>query len=274
MRIDAHQHFWIYSSTEYPWIQPDWPIRRDFLPANLAPLLAAIGFDGSIAVQARQSLEESRWLLQLADASPVIKGVVGWVDLRAPDVEEQLAPLAVHPKFVGVRHVVQDEPDDRFVLGENFRRGIAKLKGFGLTYDILIYPNQLPAAIELVREYPEQPFVLDHLAKPLISEGLLSPWREQVRELASSPNVMCKVSGLVTEARWSAWKPEDFLPFLDVALQAFGPDRLMFGSDWPVALLSADYAKVFGLVRDYIAGQDKNLVDKILGLNAARFYQL
>jgi L-fuconolactonase len=274
MRIDAHQHFWAYSLAEYPWIQPDWPIRRDFLPADLAPLLQASGLDGSVAVQARQSLEESRWLLKLAAASPEIKGVVGWVDLRAPDVEEQLGLLAAHPKFVGVRHVVQDEPDDRFMLGEDFLRGIGKLKAFGLTYDILIYPRQLSEAIELVRTYPEQAFVLDHLAKPLIREGLLSPWREQVRELAASPNVMCKVSGLVTEARWFAWKPEDFLPFLDVIFQAFGPDRLMFGSDWPVALLSADYSKVFTLIRDYVAGQDKNLEAKIFGLNAARFYKL
>jgi L-fuconolactonase len=274
MRIDAHQHFWTYSNAEYPWIQPDWPIRRDFLPVDLAPHLQALGLDGSVAVQARQSLEESRWLLELANASPEIKGVVGWVDLRAPDVEEQLGLLAAHPKFVGVRHVVQDEPDDRFMLGEDFLRGIGKLQAFGLTYDILIYPRQLPAALELVRAYPEQAFVLDHLAKPLVREGLLSPWREQVRELAASPNVMCKVSGLVTEARWFAWKPEDFIPFFDVVFQAFGPDRLMFGSDWPVALLSADYSKVFTLILDYVAGQDKNLEAKIFGLNATRFYQL
>lgn len=274
MRLDAHQHFWIYSPADYPWIQADWPLRRDFLPADLAPLLQASGLDGSVAVQARQSLEESRWLLELADASPFIKGVVGWVDLRAPAVEEQLGRLAAHPKFVGVRHVVQDEPDDRFMLGADFLRGIGKLKEFGLTYDLLVYPRQLPAAIELARAFPEQAFVLDHLAKPLIREGRLSPWREQIRELAALPNVMCKVSGLVTEARWKAWDAGDFLPFLDVAFQAFGPDRLMYGSDWPVALLAADYHQVLTLVREHVALHDKNLETKMFGLNAARFYRL
>ena len=274
MRLDAHQHFWIYSPADYPWIQADWPLRRDFLPVDLAPLLQASGLDGSVAVQARQSLEESRWLLELADASPFIKGVVGWVDLRAPAVEEQLGRLAAHPKFVGVRHVVQDEPDDRFMLGADFLRGIGKLKEFGLTYDLLVYPRQLPAAIELARAFPEQAFVLDHLAKPLIREGRLSPWREQIRELAALPNVMCKVSGLVTEARWKAWDAGDFLPFLDVAFQAFGPDRLMYGSDWPVALLSANYHQVLTLVREHVALHDKNLETKMFGLNAARFYRL
>lgn len=274
MRIDAHQHFWCYSPAEYPWIQPEWNIRRDFLPADLAPLLQKAGLDGSVAVQARQTLEESRWLLSLADASPIIKGVVGWVDLRAPEVEEQLGELAAHPKFVGVRHVVQDEPNDDFMLGESFLRGIRKLKSFDLAYDILIYPRQLPAAVELVRAVPEQRFVLDHLAKPVIREGSLSPWREQILELARLPNVMCKVSGLVTEAQWRNWKPADFAPFLDTAFQAFGPDRLMFGSDWPVCLLSGDYEQVLALVRDYAAGQSNGFEEKFFGLNAAQFYQL
>ncbi len=177
MLIDAHQHFWRYRPEEYPWIEPEWPIRRDFLPPHLAPALGECGLDGSVAVQARQSLEESRWLLQLADATPAIKGVVGWVDLCSPKVETQLAELAAHPKLVGVRHVVQDEPDDQFMLRKDFQRGLGKVRAFGLTYDILIFPRQLPAAIELVRAFPKQAFVLDHLAKPLIRDRLISPWR-------------------------------------------------------------------------------------------------
>jgi L-fuconolactonase len=274
MRIDAHQHFWRYSPGEYPWIQPDWPIRRSFLPADLAPLLEAAGLEGSVAVQARQTLEETRWLLELADPSPLIKGVVGWVDLRAPDVEDQLRRFASHPKFVGVRHVVQDEPDDRFMLGDDFQRGIGKLRPFGLTYDILVFPRQLPAAIELARAFPEQPFVLDHLAKPRIAQGEISPWRELMFDLAKEPNVFCKISGLVTEAHWNRWEPKDFAPFLEVAFQAFGPDRLMYGSDWPVALLSADYPGVYRLAREYVRRQGPGVESKVFGLNATRFYNL
>jgi L-fucono-1,5-lactonase len=274
MRLDAHQHFWRYSSEEYPWMQPDWPIRRNYLPADLAPELSGCTLEGSVAVQARQSLEETRWLLKLAEAAPNIKGVVGWVDLCSPRLGEQLAEFVPNPKFVGVRHVLQDEPDDRFMLSESFRHGIGKLSAFKLTYDILIFPRQLPAAIDLVRAFPDQPFVLDHLAKPLIRDAVLSPWREQVRELAASPNVMCKVSGLVTEARWQGWRAEDFRPYLDVAVEAFGPDRLMFGSDWPVALLAANYPQVFALVRDYFAGCGPGVEAKVFGLNAVRFYDL
>lgn len=272
MRLDSHQHFWRYDAAQYPWMQPSWPIRRDFLPPDLKPLLEAAGLDGSIAVQARQSLEENRFLLALADAHPFIKGVVGWVDLRSDRVEDQLAEFAPHPRFVGVRHVVQDEPDDNFLLGAAFQRGIGKLRQFGLTYDLLIFPRQLPAAIKLVESFPDQPFVLDHLAKPPIKTGALSPWREQVRELAKHPNVQCKVSGLVTEADWTGWRPADFRPYLDVVFEAFGLSRLMYGSDWPVALLAADYAQVFGLARDYLAGRPAAEHEQFFGGTTARFY--
>jgi L-fuconolactonase len=272
MKLDSHQHFWRYDPAQYPWMQPSWPIRRDFLPPDLKPLLDAAGLDGSLAVQARQSLEENRFLLALADANPFIKGVVGWVDLRSDRVEDQLAQFAPHPKFVGVRHVVQDEPDDNFLLGAAFQRGIGRLRQFDLTYDLLIFPRQLPAAIKLVESFPEQPFVLDHLAKPPIKTGALSPWREQVLELAKFPNVLCKVSGLVTEAEWSGWRPADFRPYLDVAFEAFGPSRLMYGSDWPVALLAADYAQVFTLAQDYLAGRPTVEQELFFGGNAARFY--
>lgn len=274
MRIDAHQHFWSYSPAEYSWIQPEWPIRRDFMPENLGPLLKRCGVEGSVAVQARQSLEESRWLLKLADHSPEIKGVVGWVDLRAANVEEQLRECAAHPKFVGVRHVVQDEPDDEFMLREDFLRGIGKLRSFDLAYDILIFPRQLPAAIELVRRFPDQRFVLDHIAKPAIRDNVVSPWGELIRELAAAPNVMCKVSGMVTEARWKDWRGSDFTPYLDLVFEAFGPDRLMFGSDWPVCLLAADYVQVYDLLQNYMAGLGQGLEPNIFGQNAVRFYHL
>ena len=266
MKLDCHQHFWSYDAAQYPWIPAGSPLHRDWLPADLAPLLAAAGLEGCIAVQARQTLAESRWLLELAEHHAIIKGVVGWVDLRSPEVGAQLAEFAAHPRFVGVRHVVQDEPD------ADFLRGIGELRAHKLTYDLLIFPLQLPAAISLVKQFPGQPFVLDHIAKPPIKTGVLSPWREQLRELAQSPNVLCKVSGMITEADAKAWQAADFRPYLDVVFEAFGEDRLMFGSDWPVCLLAAEYAQTFALVRDYLAPLSAEAQAKILGGNAARFY--
>jgi len=273
LRIDSHQHFWNYDAKEYPWISDKLArIRRDYLPADLKPELEKFKLDGSIVVQARSSLTESRWLLNLADHYPCILGVVGWLDLLSEKVEDQLAEFSKHPKFVGVRHIVQDEPDDQFMLRPEFRRGIGRLKQFKLTYDILIYPKQLPAAIKLVEKYPEQKFVLDHLAKPFIKTGELSPWRERIRELAKFENVCCKVSGMVTEAKWNEWKPSDFRPYLDVVFEAFGEDRLMFGSDWPVCLLSGSYEQVFGIVGDYLSQLPGNATRKVMGENAALFY--
>jgi L-fuconolactonase len=272
MKIDAHQHFWRYDAAQYPWIPQHSPLQRDWLPNDLKTEQAKLGFDGSIAVQARQTLEESRWLLELARQHPGIKGVVGWVDLRSQRVTEQLAELASDPKFVGVRHVVQEEPDEEFMLRPDFLRGIAKLKEFKLTYDLLIYPTQLPAAIKLVQKFPEQDFVLDHLAKPYIREGALSPWIEQLAELSASENVWCKVSGMVTEAKQDSWKLEDFRPYLDAVFEAFGVDRLMFGSDWPVCLLAASYEQVFGIVRDYVQARSEEMRCKLFGGNCARFY--
>ena len=275
MRIDAHQHFWNYSAEEYPWIGKGMErLARDCLPADLAPLVAAEGIGGTVAVQARQSLEESRWLLGLADAHPLVLGVVGWVDLRSTHVEDQLRAVAAHPKFVGVRHVVQDEPDPRFLLGESFLHGIGRLAAFGLTYDLLLYPQQLPAAAEFVGRFPEQPFVLDHLAKPRVKTGEIEPWRRDLLALAAHGHVHCKLSGLVTEAAWSGWKKSDFTPYLEVALEAFGPGRLMIGSDWPVCTLAAEYADTIGIVRDFLAPLVADERDAIEGGNAARFYGL
>ena len=274
MRIDSHQHFWRFNPADYGWMQPDWPIRRDFLPADLEPELRAWNFDGCVAVQARQNLEESRWLLKLAEQAPIIRGVVGWVDLCSSNVAKELEEFAQHPKFVGVRHVVQDEPDDDFMLREDFQRGIAVLRNFGLTYDLLVFPWQLPAAIALAQKFPEQPFVLDHLAKPPIKCGELSPWREQIEKLANLPNVMCKVSGMVTEANWEDWRADDFKPYLNTVFDAFGPERLMFGSDWPVCLLAGGYEDVVRLVENYIGRFDANAEAKVFGDNAASFYGL
>ena len=272
MKLDSHQHFWKHDAAEYPWIPKGSPLHRDWLPDDLAPLLKAAGLDGCIAVQARQTLEESRWLLSLAERSPIIRGVVGWVDLRSVRMEEYLAALAPHAKFRGVRHVVQSEPDVDFMLGAEFQRGIAALHQFGLTYDILVFPKQLPASIELVRKFPSQRFVLDHIAKPDIKAGTISPWREQIRELAKLPNILCKVSGMVTEADQTRWKAADFSPYLDVVFEAFGEDRVMFGSDWPVCLLAGEYARVFGLVNDYAAQFSAAARGKLFGGNAAQFY--
>lgn len=275
MRLDSHQHFWKYSATEYPWMTEKLArLRRDFLPGDLDPLLKTAGLDGCVAVQARQTVEENRWLLSLADQSPMIKGVVGWVDLRSERVEEDLADLAKHRKFVGVRHVAQDEPDDRFLVGPDFLRGIGKLKRFDLAYDVLIFPNQLPAAIELVKKFPEQRFVLDHIAKPLIADGMMEPWKTQLRELARAENVMCKISGMVTEAKWGAWKAQDFDRYLDVVGETFGPGRLMYGSDWPVCLLAGEYPAVFALAKGWVNRAFPADVAKIFGGNCAAFYKI
>jgi L-fuconolactonase len=272
MRLDAHQHFWSYDAAQYPWIPPGSPLHRSWLPDDLAALQRPLGFDGSIAVQARQVIEESDWLLSLADRHETVKGVVGWVDLRSDRVEADLERLAKHPKFVGVRHVVQEEPDDNFMLGREFQRGISKLAAFGLTYDILIYPKQLAAALRLAENFPAQPFVLDHIAKPPIKTGASEPWAAQLRRLAQLPNVHCKVSGLLTEADHQAWQPEQFRPYLDTVFAAFGPARLMYGSDWPVCLFAGSYEQAYRLVDDYAQGLTDEQRVGLFGGNAAAFY--
>lgn len=253
-------------------------LERDFSPADLAGVAKPQGIGGSVAVQARQSLAESRWLLELADGDPFIRGVVGWVDLRDPEVVRQLEPLAAHPRFVGVRHVVQDEPDQRFLLSAAFVRGLRQLRRFELTYDLLLYPEQLPAAVELAGMLPEQPFVLDHLAKPRIAQGAswdgFAAWRRDIEALAAHDNVSCKVSGMVTEAVWRGWQQADFVPFLDVVLAAFGPERLMFGSDWPVCLVAAEYAEVAGIVRTFFSQLTPAEREDLFGDTVTRFYGL
>jgi len=273
--IDAHQHFWIYSPAEYDWIDQSMAeLQRDFLPADLKPELDSVGFHGSVAVQARQTVEETRWLLALAERSPWILGVVGWVDLRSPDIRSQLKSLARNPKLVGVRHIVQSEPDDRFLLQPEFLRGVSALEEFDLAYDILIYTKHLPVAAVLVERFPRQRFVLDHLAKPAIKSGNIDSWAHGIRRLAQFPNVFCKLSGLVTEADWQRWRPEQIVPYLDVAFASFGPDRLMLGSDWPVCLVAASYAQGVEVVKTYLLRQDPKSQEAVLGGNAQRFWRL
>jgi L-fuconolactonase len=275
MRIDAHQHFWKYNPSEYSWITDQMKdLKRDFLPDNLIPELKGIGFDGSVAVQARQSIEETRWLLDIADKNEFVKGVVGWIDLCSEECENQLKEFDKNRKFSGVRHVLQDEPDDRFMLSESFLKGISRLGKYNLVYEILILPKHLPYAEELVRRFPEQQFVLDHIAKPFIKKGTITPWKDDIHKLAKHPNVSCKISGMVTEANWHSWKKEDFLPYLDVVMDAFGPSRLMIGSDWPVCTVSSSYKVTMKLVIDYLMSLNQADRDLILGMNTIRIYKL
>ena len=275
MKIDSHQHFWRYDTARDAWITDSMAVlKRDFLPEHLAAELAANGFDASIAVQADQSENETMFLLDLAEKNERVAGVVGWVDLLSPRLAENLEYFSHFSKLRGFRHIAQAEPDDRFLVREDFLKAVAQLRPFGFTYDILIYPKQLPAAIELAARLPEQRFVIDHLAKPQIKAGKTAPWAAQMREIAQNRNVFCKISGLVTEADWKHWKPDDFKPYLDVVFDAFAADRLMFGSDWPVCLLAATYRQVNQLMEEYVKGYSEADKEKFFGGNAARFYEL
>ncbi|HEY4839747.1 MAG TPA: amidohydrolase family protein [Candidatus Acidoferrales bacterium] len=275
IKIDSHQHFWRYNPTRDAWITDDMSIlKRDFLPEELALECKANSIVASIAVQADQSEKETLFLLELVQDNPWIAGVVGWVDLSSANIEERLQFFSRYEKLRGFRHIAQAEPDDRFLMQLDFVRGISRLRQFGFAYDILIYPKQLPAAIELVSKFPEQRFVVDHLAKPEIKSQDLTFWETHIRRIAESPNVFCKLSGLVTEADWRNWKAADFKPYLDVVFDAFGADRLMFGSDWPVCLLAASYAQVKKLVEDYLRGCTALQKENIFGGNAIRFYNL
>jgi L-fuconolactonase len=274
-RVDAHQHFWQYRAADHPWIDDDMAVlRRDFLPADLLPELAASGIDRTIAVQVRQSRDETRWLLELAAEYPFVAGVVGWVDLQSERVTDDLAALAADPRLVGIRHVVQSEPDDTFMLRPEFCRGLRALGSLGLVYDILIYPRHLPVAAEMVSRLEGQRFVLDHAAKPDIRRAAMTEWARDLRRLSEAPNVSCKLSGLVTEADWNTWTARDLRPYLDVAFECFGPDRLIAGSDWPVCTLAADYGRTISVVNDYLAPRPAAERDAVLGGNAMRVWRL
>ncbi|MEI8313523.1 MAG: amidohydrolase family protein [Verrucomicrobiota bacterium] len=275
MKIDSHHHFWRYDPVEYGWIDDAMRvIRRDFLPEDLRAEIARAGIEGVVSVQARQSLAETRWLLELADGNDFIKGVVGWVDLSSPKVVEDLERFAANPKFKSVRHVIQGEPDDSFIMRGDFNRGIRELKQFSLAYDILILERHLPQTIRFVDAHPDQVFVVDHIAKPCIRDGSFEPWNTNIRELARRPNVFCKVSGMVTEADYDSWTEALLKPYFDTVLEAFGPARLMFGSDWPVCLLACDYARWHKLVSGWVADLSLPEQARVLGGTATEAYRL
>ena len=275
MIIDSHHHFWKYDPVEYDWIDDSMKvIRKDFFPENLKTTVQAAVVDGVISVQARQCVEETDWLIGMAHQYEFIKGVVGWLPLIQDDVEEYLVKYANEKILKGVRHVIQGEPDPEFMLRKDFNNGISLLKKYSLVYDILIVERQLPDTIRFVDQHPEQVFVLDHIAKPFIGRNELSPWKENIQELAKRENVNCKISGMVTEADYQKWTPSQLLPYFEVILDAFGPERLLFGSDWPVCLVATSYKNWMELVRKSIAQLSESEKAKIMGENAIRLYQL
>ena len=274
-RIDSHQHFWKFDATQYGWIGADqYVLRRDFLPTDLEAELAATGIGGTIAVQAQQNIEETRWLLALADQHPFLQGVVGWAPLIDINAGATLERLAAHPKLRAVRHILHDEADDYYMLREDFNRGVAELKRFGLAYDILIFERHLPQTIEFVDRHPNQVFVMDHLAKPRVRDGLVSPWRQNMRELAKRPRVYCKVSGLITEADHTAWSEPQLFSYMNIALETFGPKRILFGSDWPVCLLAIGYSKWAEIVAKFTGQLTEEERERIWSRSAREAYQL
>ena len=274
MIIDSHQHFWNYDPIKDAWIDDSMEvIRRDFLPKDLKPLLDENAIDGCIAVQADQSENETDFLLSCAQKNKFIKGVIGWLDLTSDNLESRLNHYIKNPLFKGLRHIVQAEKDD-YLFREDVQKGISKLANYNLTYDILIFPSQLDAAIELVKKFPKQQFVLDHIAKPHISNSMDELWRSNIIELSKNQNVSCKLSGLVTETNNYTFNDIDFYPYLDIIFQSFGPKRILFGSDWPVCLLAANYKKVYDLIFDYLDNHSTEIKAQIFGLNAIKIYNL
>ncbi len=273
-KIDSHQHFWQYDANKHNWIDDDMAvIRKDFLPADLLPVLQQNNIAGCVAVQADETEDDTNFLIRLSAENTFIKGVVGWVDIRAENLEERLHFYKAHPVVKGFRHVLQGEAPG-FMLQPSFVKGIAAFKAFNFTYDLLIFAHHLNAALELVRKFPDQKFVVDHIAKPSVKTGLTKEWQVGMKALASCKNVFCKVSGMVTEAHYQQWKKEDFTPYLDVVINAFGINRLMFGSDWPVCLVAASYAQMLGIVQEYFTPFSISEQEGFFGGNAAAFYQL
>jgi L-fuconolactonase len=274
-KIDSHQHFWKYHPLKDAWITDDMKvIQRDFLPENLKPLLQENGIHGCIAVQADQSEAETHFLLKLANANHIIKGVVGWVDLRAENLASRLDYFSKFKKLKGFRHIVQAEPENDFLLQDDFCNGIAQLEKYNFTYDILILPIHLPYALELVKRFPNQKFVIDHLAKPDFKNNDFADWEKGITAISKCENVYCKVSGLVTEAHWNKWTESDFTYCLDVVTGAFGMNRLLFGSDWPVCLLAANYNQTLEILEHYFSKFSKHDRDQFWGGNAIEFYNI
>jgi L-fuconolactonase len=273
--IDAHHHLWRYTPAEYGWIDETMEaLRRDFLPEDLKAAMSSAGIDGTIAVQARQTLEETRWLLDLAESNDVIRGVVGWAPIAGEEFPGCMEEFDGREKLKGLRHVIQGEKDEHYILREDFNSGIRTMAGSGLVYEILIYERQLEDTIYFADEHPEQVFVLDHVAKPQIAAGVMEPWASRMKELGQRENVWCKVSGMVTEADWKTWTPETLKPYLDVAVEAFGPARLIAGSDWPVCLVASGYAQWWQVLRDYFAGFSEAERVAVFGGNAVEVYGL
>jgi len=275
MRVDAHQHFWQFDPERDSWINDDMiVIQKDFMPEDLQSLLTENGFDGCIAVEAHQSEEQTTFLVSLAEQTLFIKGVIGWVDLQAEDIAERLSYFSQYKIIKGFRHALQSEPQRDLMLSPDFIRGIAALKEFDFTYDILIFTDQLLYSKNLVAQFPEQKFVIDHLAKPCIKKKEIKEWTLDIESVARLPNVYCKVSGIVTEADWQAWQKNDFRPYIDVVVENFGIDRIMFGSDWPVCLVAASYKEVADIVKDYFSTFSVDEQQKVFGDNAVAFYSL
>ncbi|MDX1940865.1 MAG: amidohydrolase family protein [Saprospiraceae bacterium] len=274
MNLDAHQHFWKYNPHDYEWISDAMPdLKKDFLPYDLAPLLQAKGFDGCIAVQARQTEKETDFLLELADNYDIIKAVIGWVDLQSAHLEARLQYYRQFPVLKGFRHIVQDEPDDQFLLRKPFMDGIQSLGKLGFTYDILVYEKHLPIVLEFLKYFDNQLFVIDHIGKPNIKKPMNQRWKDMIYALAQYPNLYCKISGMVTEAPWQRWTLDNFKPYLEVVFDAFGMERIMIGSDWPVCLLAAqNYSSVIEIVEDFTKEFSESEKRQIFGENAARFY--
>ena len=274
MRIDSHQHFWKFDKSRHAWIDDSMVVlKRDFLPNDLETHLDQHSLDGCVLGQVDQSEAETEYLLSLAAQHSFIKAVIGWVDLGAKNVNDRLRFYAQNPYFKGVRHIVQSEKPD-FLLGADFQNGISKLESLNLTFDVLIYPSQLESAIQLATSFPNQKFVLDHLAKPYIKDQKISDWKEKIQRLALSPFVSCKISGLLTEADLNQWEKDDFIPYLDIVFEAFGEDRVLFGSDWPVCLLAGTYDEVLDLVSSYSASFSEEKKKKLFGDNAVRIYNI
>ncbi|HZZ80495.1 MAG TPA: amidohydrolase family protein [Gemmataceae bacterium] len=275
LTIDAHQHFWQLSKPfDYRWLDTPahQPIHRDFLPEHLAPLLRAAGIDRSIFVQTQHNLAENRWALELADQHSFLAGVVGWIDLASPACEEQVQEFRRHPKFVGVRHITQDEPDDDFIVRPAIVRGLKVLEKYRVPFDLLFYVKHLRHVPALAQQLPNLPMVIDHLAKPRIKENRLDDWLPDFRAAAACPNIFCKLSGMMTEAAWHQWKPSDFKPYVDAALEFFGPSRLMFGSDWPVCELAGTYSQFCEAMQQLLAPLSSGEREHIVGGTAQRFY--
>jgi L-fuconolactonase len=273
LKLDSHQHFWKYSDAEYGWID-DTNLRRDFLPDDLHKELRGAGIDGAISVQARQTLGETEWLLSLAEQNSFLKGVVGWVPLTSPSVEADIEKFAARKKLKAVRHVIQDEKDDRYILREDLNAGVALLDKHGLAFDILIFERHLPYAIQFVDRHPKQRFILDHIAKPRIRDGAVQPWRDNLREMAKRSNVWCKISGVVTEADHKKWTEAQVRFYIDTALDAFTPKRVMFGSDWPVCLSATTYKNWTELMRRATKNLSPSERDSIFGGAAAAAYRI